>query len=118
MVEPAIPTHLVEARRTPLFDPGSLPAALVRSHRTTVWAVLRVQAGASVRRPGRGVASRRSSRSGEAAVIGPGVEHRIEPSTDAGFFVQFYREPAADRIPSGRRRRGLPAIRSLAASRT
>ena len=46
MVEPVLPRGLIEARRTPLFDVASLPAALSKSHRTTVWAELRVQSGA------------------------------------------------------------------------
>jgi hypothetical protein len=32
-------------------------------------------------------------------VIVPGVEHHVEPSTDAKFFIQFYRQPGADTIP-------------------
>ena len=40
-----LPAQLVEARRTPLFDFATLPDALAGSHRTTVWAELRVQAG-------------------------------------------------------------------------
>ncbi len=47
MVEPVLPRGLIEARRTPLFDLASLPAALAKSHGTTVWAELRVQSGAA-----------------------------------------------------------------------
>jgi hemoglobin len=45
-------------------------------------------------------------------VIAPGVDHQIEPSTDATFFVQFYRDPAdapirvPDASPSGSHRQG------------
>ena len=49
---------------------------------------------------------------GDSAVIRPGVEHRVEPSTDARFFVQFYREPDADVIPRGSPRRPRPRHRS------
>ena len=45
MSEPRLPAGLTEARRTPLFDAASLPEPLAVSHRTTVWAELRVQAG-------------------------------------------------------------------------
>ena len=45
MDEPPLPAQLVEARRTPLFDFDTLPDALASSHRTTVWAELRVQPG-------------------------------------------------------------------------
>ena len=100
MVDPVLPTHLVAARRTPLFDAESLPAALARSHRTAVWAMLRVEDG-SVRYIDLEGESPRDMRlgAGDSAVIRPGVEHRVEPSTDARFFVQFYREPDADVIP-------------------
>ena len=100
MVEPVLPAGLIEARRTPLFDLESLPDALARSHRTAVWAELRVQAG-SVRYIDLEGPSPRDSRleAGDCAVIVPGVEHHVEPSRDARFFVQFFREPDADMIP-------------------
>jgi len=99
MVDIAVPAHLIEARRTPLFDFESLPAALAKSHRTTVWAELRVQSG-SVRYVDLEGNARRDVRlePGENAVIVPGVEHVVELSTDASFFVQFYREPDAPMV--------------------
>lgn len=42
MSEPQLPAGLVEARRTPLFDAVSLLEPFAVSHRTTVWADLRV----------------------------------------------------------------------------
>lgn len=97
MVEPTIPPRLVEARQTPLFDSESLPAALARSHRTAVWAKLHVREG-TVRYMDLEGASRRDMRlgPGDMVVIRPGVEHKVEPSTDAKFLVQFYREPGVD----------------------
>jgi len=97
MVEPVLPSHLVEARHTPLFDFESLPSALARSHRTTVWAELHVQSG-SVRYvdlEGDGPRDERLE-PGDSAVIVPGVEHKVEPSTDATFFVRSIanRKPA------------------------
>ena len=96
MDQPALPTGLVEARRTPMFDLGSLPQPLAESHRTTVWAELVVQKG-SVRYIDLEGESQRDEvvDAGDRAVIVPGIEHRVEPSTDAEFFVQFYREPDA-----------------------
>ena len=100
MVEPRLPEGLVEARRTPLFDSSTLPASLATSHRTTVWAELRVQTG-TVRYVDLEGDSPRDERlaAGEAAVIGPGIEHHVEPSTDARFYVQFFREPDAAMVP-------------------
>jgi hypothetical protein len=70
------------------------------SHRTTVWATLHVQTG-SVRYIDLEGPFPRDVRlvAGDSSVIQPGVEHYVEPSTDAKFFIQFYREPGADMIP-------------------
>lgn len=100
MSEPTIPADLVEARHTPLFDFAALPESLAESHRTTVWAQLFVHTG-SVRYTDLDGDSPRDISLGpdESAVIEPGVEHRVEPSTDATFFVQFYRAPDAPVVP-------------------
>jgi hemoglobin len=100
MTEVLLPTGLVEARRTPLFDHESVPVPLARSHRTTVWATLHVEAG-SVRYADLEGAERRDERldAGDAIVIPPDVEHQVEPSTDAEFYVQFHREPTAPLVP-------------------
>jgi tellurite resistance-related uncharacterized protein len=92
--EPTLPSGLSEARRTPTFTLESVPAALLASHRSTVWAELHVHLG-SVRFIELEGERRRDLRveAGESAVIIPGVEHRVEPSADAEFFVQFYRPP-------------------------
>lgn len=102
MGEPRLPGHLVEARRTPLFDAATLPDTLATSHRTTVWAEMRVQAG-SVRYVDLEGDAPRDERLevGDSAVIVPGVDHQVEPSTDARFYVQFFREPDAPLVPGG-----------------
>ncbi|MGZ4708486.1 MAG: DUF1971 domain-containing protein [Acidimicrobiales bacterium] len=100
MSEPTLPAGLIQGRHTPLFDFESLPDPLAEFHRTTVWAELCVQSG-SVRFVDLEGESPRDLRveAGDTAVIAPGVEHQVEPSSDATFFVQFYREPGADMIP-------------------
>jgi hemoglobin len=100
MSEPTLPVGLIQGRHTPLFDFESLPHPLVESHRTTVWAELLVQSG-SVRFVDLEGESPRDLRieAGDSVVIAPGVEHQVEPSSDATFFLQFYREPGADMIP-------------------
>jgi hemoglobin len=86
---------LVEGRHTPLFEVTTLPDRLAGVHRTTVWASLHVQEG-SVRYVDLAGADRRDVRldAGDSVVIAAGVDHQIEPSTDATFFVQFYRDPS------------------------
>lgn len=83
-----------------MFDHVSLPQPLVESHRTTVWAELRVLTG-SVRYVDLDGESRRDERleAGDSAVIVPGVEHRVEMSTDAVLYIQFFREPGAPMVP-------------------
>ncbi|MEO6123805.1 MAG: DUF1971 domain-containing protein [Ilumatobacteraceae bacterium] len=100
MDEPTLPAQLVEARRTPLFDFATLPDALANSHRTTVWAEIRVAVG-TVRFVELEGDEPRDERldSGESAVIVPGIEHHVEASTDAQFYVQFFREPDAAMVP-------------------
>lgn len=100
MSEPSLPSGLVEARRTPLFDFASLPDPLAESHRTTVWAELFVQSGSVRYTDLEGETPRDVGLGpGDTAVIEPGVEHRVEPSTDATFFIQFYRAPGAPLVP-------------------
>jgi hemoglobin len=100
MDEPLLPAELIEARHTPVFDYQSIPDPLAASHRTTVWAELRVQAG-SVRYLELEGDEPRDVRlePGQTAVVVPGVEHQVELSTDAQFYVQFFREPDAELIP-------------------
>lgn len=95
-----LPPGLVDARRTPIFDHGSLPEPLARSHRTTVWATLHVLSG-SVRYTDLEGDDRRDERvdAGGSVVIPPHVSHHVDPSTDAEFFVQFHREPGDDLVP-------------------
>jgi hypothetical protein len=67
-----------------LFDFSTLPDALATSLRTTAWAELPVRAG-TVRHLDLEGDSPRDERvaAGEAAVIVSGIEHHVEPSTDA-----------------------------------
>ena len=119
MDEPTLPADLIEARHTPMFDAQSLPPGLAVSHRTTVWATLHVQTG-SVRYIDLEGPSPRDVRltAGESSVIVPGVEHYVEPSTDAEFFIQFYREPGADTFPVQAPDIPPPPIRTVGAPRT
>jgi hemoglobin len=100
MNEPTLPGGLIEGWHTPIFDFESVPDLLEESHLTTVWAELCVQSG-SVRFVDLDGTSPRDVRveAGATAVIVPGVGHQIEPSSDATFFVRFYREPGADLLP-------------------
>lgn len=99
----AIPNGWVAGRRTPTFTASTVPPALLSDHRTTVWARLEVEAG-TVRFVEAPMADDpRPDGSGfedvadvdRATVIVPDRPHRIEPSPDARFAVQFFEAPAA-----------------------
>lgn len=97
MDAPKMPAGLVEERRTPVFDAESVPVALTRSHYTTVWAELRVEAGVVRFVEVEGISPRDVQvPAGQRAVIVPAVGHRVELSGDARFHVQFYRAAGDD----------------------
>lgn len=101
MDQEQLPKGLIEGRRTPRFDHANLPEPLAAAHRTTVWAELIVESG-SVRYTNLDeAASDVHIDSPDSIVIPPGQNHQIEPSTDAVFFVQFYRPPGAPLVPTG-----------------
>lgn len=84
-----MPPTAVPARRTPSFAAASMPPALGRAHRTSVWAELVVEEG-SVLFAEEG--SRRATvRAGDSIAIAPMVAHHIEPADDAVFHLQFYK---------------------------
>lgn len=83
-----LPDGLVPGRRTPEFTATTVPPALLRDHRTSVWARLEVVSGtvefvdddgpSAVASPDRPI------------VFLPDRAHRVSPSTDAVFAVQFF----------------------------
>lgn len=95
MVDPVLPAHLVAARQTPRFDADSVPAALRKDHHTAVWAELVVEAGTVRFVEAGGSARDLRVEAGHRLVIVPDVKHQVEPSADAAFYVQFYKEPDA-----------------------
>lgn len=87
-----IPIAAVPGRRTPTFTAESMPPALAKDHRTTVWAELVVLEGTVlfVDETSRNV----SAVAGSRVVIAPDIYHHIKPSEDAQFYIQFYeRDP-------------------------
>ncbi len=101
MSDRSLPSQLQPARRTPLFDRDSVPPALLKAHRTSVWAELHVQIG-RVRYVDLEGESPRDEwlDSGDHVVVPPDVEHRVELSTDAAFSIQFFTEPDAAVVPA------------------
>lgn len=85
-----LPVGATAARRTPIFSVDSVPPALLNSHKTTVWAELVVIAGVVVFSDERPDPWTTTVDAGDRVVILPERLHRIEPSADARFYVQFY----------------------------
>ncbi len=88
---PRLPDGLVPGRRTPEFTDETVPPALRRDHQTTVWARLEVSAGTvefieGDRDPV-------TADPDHAVVIAPNTPHRVVPSADASFAVQFFDQP-------------------------
>ena len=88
MTERSLPPSVRPERRTPTWTAESVPPALLGEHHTTVWAELVVEAGTVEFREEDGWTATASA--GERLVIVPECRHRIAPSADARFHVQFY----------------------------
>ena len=91
-----LPDHYVAHRRTRAFTNDSMPPALRVEHATKagVWGRIVVTAGTlRYRAPVLGVDTLLSR--GDEAIVVPEVAHRVEPSGAAGFYLVFYRAPAA-----------------------
>lgn len=89
---PDLPGGLELVRTTAAFTARTVPAGLLREHRIAagVWGRLRVLEG-SVRFVLEATGDHRDVRAGEHQVIEPEVPHRVEPSDDVVFLVEFHR---------------------------
>ncbi len=88
-----LPADVELVRTTGEFDAASVPAGLLRTHRVVsgVWGRLRVTAGALTLVFEDGGADRVVLAAGESVVIPPDRPHRVEPSPDVRFHVEFHR---------------------------
>ncbi len=96
----SLPTGLVLARTTEVFDAGTVPAGLRRAHRVAdgVWGRLVVHAG-TVNFVFEDAADEPVLvAAGASIVIPPGRAHHVEPDDSARFVVEFYRPSAPDPI--------------------
>lgn len=94
MTERVLPAGLVIARTTPTWTVDTVPRALLGEHHTSVWAELVVEEGTVgfVEVDGPDAPWEAMAAPGANVVIVPDRQHRIEPSTDARFYVVFYAE--------------------------
>lgn len=84
-----IPPTTTPGRRTPRFDAQSVPPALLEAHVTRAWAQLVVVEGFVRFHEASPMLELRATPA-NAVVIVPDRPHRIEPSENAEFYVQFH----------------------------
>src|SRR5680860_1299010 len=90
-----LPANLVLERTTDVFDNDSVPAGLLRTHRTAsgVWGRLVVRQG-SLRFVFEDQADQPITvTEGDHVAIAPSRRHHVELTDPATFVVEFYREP-------------------------
>ena len=106
----ALPAGLTAVRRTPVFNEQTIPPGLRRNHRTAagVWGVIRVVEGRLLFRTAEPAAEQILDPR-HCVVVLPGQLHEVEPLGAVRFFVEFFRDPAAepDVAASGRESSGL-----------
>ncbi len=87
-----LPDHVTPYRRTPDFTHDSVPKGLLRDHKTRagVWGKIHVLAGSVVYHV-QGRAKPIALTPERPGIIAPEALHRVEPSADALFFVEFLR---------------------------
>lgn len=90
-----LPDGLEVVRRTDTWDAETVPVGLRRDHRVGAgtWGLLHVVAG-EVRFQARTTPPTDVVVAGRMQPIPPGVEHHVEPTSDARFYVEFLRPPA------------------------
>jgi tellurite resistance-related uncharacterized protein len=95
---PQLPPGLVAYRRTPLFDEKTIPAGLLREHRTRAgtWGVITVAEGC-LRLRLLDPPSDMMLSPGNPGIVAPEQPHEVAPDGPVKFFVEFYR--AAEAAP-------------------
>ena len=87
-----LPEGVAPYSRTPSFTAETTPAALRADHATKpgVWGVIMVEAGrVTYAIPSTG--ERHDLVANRPGIVEPEVRHRVTPSDDARFFVEFHR---------------------------
>jgi tellurite resistance-related uncharacterized protein len=98
-----LPAGLVAYRCTPVFDQNTIPAGLLREHRTAsgVWGLITVVEGRLRFRTLRPV-NETVLVPGKPAAVAPEQPHDVAPDGPVRFFVEFYRAVDAASSEAGR----------------
>ena len=96
----ALPEQVVAYEQTPEFTESSVPAALLRSHRTKpgVWGVIRVLEGELVYRILEPHVAEHVLAPGIDGIVEPANPHEVEPRGRVRFYVEFCRAPGEREI--------------------
>ncbi|WP_062270174.1 DUF1971 domain-containing protein [Endozoicomonas arenosclerae] len=88
-----LPDHVAAYKQTPVFSQDSIPAGLLKTHRTKqgVWGLLQVLEGTVIFCPEQEGAEKIKLSSGEQWVIEPEQEHHLELDGPVSCFVEFYK---------------------------
>lgn len=92
----ALPDNVVMYKRTPSFTNQNIPEGLLSNHTTKaeVWGKINVEIGAlEYTIEGGRTYMLTPDLSG---IIEPQIPHRIRPTNDVSFFIEFYRVPEAN----------------------
>jgi len=88
----SLPDQLVVINKTPEFDQDSIPAALLKSHKTKpgVWGKINVLEGELVYRILEPSVQETVLVPSTFGVVSPEVPHEVQPKGNVRFFVEFY----------------------------
>ena len=94
-----LPAGVVAYRRTPIFDQDTIPAGLLREHRTAsgVWGLITVVEG-RLRFRSLDPVAETALTPGTPVAVEPQQPHEVAPDGPVRFYVEFYR--AADPVSS------------------
>jgi tellurite resistance-related uncharacterized protein len=89
----ALPSEVVAYKRTPEFTHDTVPAGLLRSHRTKagVWGRICVLEGALHYRILEPALEHHTLLPGADGIVPPDVPHEVEPDGPVRFYVEFLR---------------------------
>jgi tellurite resistance-related uncharacterized protein len=94
--QPQLPRGLVAYRQTPVFDEKTIPAGLLREHRTRpgTWGVITIVEG-HLRFRLLDPPSEATLSPGHPGIVAPEQPHEVAPDGPVKFFVEFYRAAGA-----------------------
>ena len=94
-----LPAGLEAYKSTPIFTEQSVPAGLLKDHSTKdgTWGLIHVEEGSLtyvITDPRRPQSERVLTRESDPGVVEPTIVHRVQPSGDVRFWVEFWRDGA------------------------